>query len=84
VEQVSEKLAAWQTDAPTGTVRQGYLAQVTFDSLQDPAERHYYKQVKTSMTLPKDQVDRLREVAGRLLRGAPAYQRLLVDLQAKH
>lgn len=84
VEQVSEKLAAWQADAMTGSVRQGYLAQVTFDSLQDPAERHYYKQVKTSLTLPKEQVDRLREVAGRLLREAPAYQRLLDDLQAKH
>jgi hypothetical protein len=39
--------------------------------------------VKTSLTLPKDQVDRLREVAGRLLREAPAYQRLLSDLQVQ-
>jgi len=84
VEQVREKLVAWQADAPSDTERRGYLAQVTFDSLKDPAERHYYKQVKTSMTLPKEQVDRLREVAGRLLREAPAYQRLLIDLQAKH
>jgi NTE family protein len=80
VEQVREKLAAWQADSPE---RRGYLAQVTFDSLQDPAERQYFKQVKTSLTLPKDQVDRLREVAGRLLREAPAYQRLLSDLQAE-
>jgi NTE family protein len=84
VEQVREKLDAWQADAPAaGTERHGYLAQVTFDSLKDPDERHYFKQVKTSLTLPKDQVDRLREVAGRLLREAPAYQRLLSDLQAQ-
>jgi NTE family protein len=84
VEQVREKLAAWQADAPAGgPERRGYLAQVTFDSLKDPAERLYFKRVKTSLTLPKEQVDRLREVAGRLLREAPAFQRLLVDMQSE-
>jgi NTE family protein len=57
------------------------MAQVTFDSLKDPAERAYFKQVKTRLTLPKEQVDRLREVGGRLLREAPAFQRLLADLK---
>jgi NTE family protein len=81
VEQVREKLAAWQADAPAnGPERRTYLAQVTFDSLKDPAERLYFKRVKTSLTLPKEQVDKLREVASRLLREAPAFQRLLVDL----
>lgn len=81
VEQVQEKLVAWQADAPSGAPsRQGYLAQVTFDSLQDPVERHYFKHVNTSLTLPAEQVERLREVAGRLLREAPAFQRLLSDL----
>jgi NTE family protein len=80
---VREKLAAWQAEGPSrGQERQGYLAQVTFDALKDPAERLYYKRVKTSLKLPKDQVDRLREVAGRLLREAPAFRRLLADLQA--
>jgi len=84
VEQVREKLAAWQADAPAGgPERRGYLAQVTFDALKDPAERLYFKRVKTSLTLPKEQVDRLREVAGRLLREAPAFQKLLVDLNSE-
>ncbi len=78
VEQVRDRLAAWQAEAPD---RRGYLAQVTFDNLKDQAERLYFKQVKTSLTLPKEQVDKLREVAGRLLREAPAFQRLLVDLR---
>ncbi len=83
VEQIREKLEAWQAENPSGAdARRGYLAQVTFDSLKDPTERLYFKQVKTSLTLPKDQVDRLRDVAGRLLREAPAFQRLLFDLQA--
>lgn len=79
VEQVREKLAAWQADGPG---RSGYLAQVTFDSLKDPAERQYFRQVKTSLTLPKEQVDRLREVGGRLLREAPALRRLVADLNS--
>jgi NTE family protein len=58
------------------------MAAVSFDSLKDPAERLYFKQVKTSLTLPKEQVDRLREVGGRLLREAPAYRRLIADLTA--
>jgi NTE family protein len=84
VEQVNEKLAVWQAAAPAGgPERRAYFAQVTFDNLKDPAERLYFKQVKTRLTLPKEQVDRLREVAGRLLREAPAFQRLLVDLQSE-
>ena len=83
VEQVRDKLAAWQADAPAGgPERRGYLAQVTFEALKDPAESLYFKQVKTSLALPKEQVDRLREVAGRLLREAPAFQRLLDDLKS--
>jgi NTE family protein len=78
VEQVRDKLAAWQAAAPG---RSGYVVQVTFDSLKDPADRMYFRRIKTSLTLPKDQVDRLREVAGRLLREAPAFKRLIADLE---
>ena len=79
VEQVHDKLAAWQAGS---TERRAYLALVTFDNLKDPAERRYFKGVKTRLQLPKEQVDRVREVAGRLLREAPAFQRLLADLKA--
>jgi NTE family protein len=79
VEQVSEKLAAWQSAAPE---RRAYFAQVTFENLKDPAERLYFKQVKTRLQLPKEQIDKVREVAGRLLREAPAFKRLLADFQS--
>ena len=79
VEQVRDKLAAWEAGSPG---RRAYLAQVSFENLKDPAERHYFKQVKTRLQLPKEQVDKLREVAGRLLREAPAFQRLLADLKS--
>jgi NTE family protein len=79
VEQVREKLAIWQTGGPQ---RRAYFAQVTFDNLKDPEERLYFKRVKTRLQLPREQVDKVREVAGRLLREAPAFKRLLDDLNA--
>jgi len=80
VEQVHDKLVAWQGAAPG---RHAYFAQVTFENLKDPAERLYFKKVKTRLQLPKEQIDQVREVAGRLLREAPAFQRLIVDLNAE-
>jgi len=78
VEKVREKLARWQGEQAG---RRTYLAHVTFDSLKDPAERLYYRRVKTSLALEKEQVDKLREVSGRLLREAPGFQRLVTDLK---
>jgi NTE family protein len=80
VEQVREKLEGWEAE---GSGRRAYFAQVTFENLKDPAERRYFNQVKTRLQLPKEQVDKVREVAGRLLREAPAFQRLLADLNSK-
>jgi NTE family protein len=85
IEQVRDKLVAWQAAAPAGgPERRAYFAQVTFDNLKDPAERLYFKRVKTRLQLPKEQIDKVREVAGRLLREAPAFQRLLTDLRSEH
>lgn len=78
VEQVADRLDAWQVASPD---RRAYFAQVTFEDLKDPAERQYFKKVKTRLQLPREQVDRVREVAGRLLREAPAFQKLLRDLK---
>jgi NTE family protein len=80
VEQVREKLTAWQSAAPAGgPERHVYFAQVTFENLKDPAERLYFKRVQTRLQLPQEQVDKVREVGGRLLREAPGFQRLLAD-----
>ena len=79
VEQVRDKLASWQAGSPE---RRAYFAQVTFDNLKDPDERLYFNRVKTRLQLPKEQVDKVREVAGRLLREAPAFQALLADLKS--
>ncbi len=84
VELVRERLAAWQAEAPADGPgrRQFYLAHLTFDDLPDPADRAYFRRVQTSLALPREQIDRLREAGARLLQGAPAIRRLLADLQA--
>jgi len=79
VEEVRDRLEAWQA---VGSDRRGYLVHVTFDSLNDPVEKHYFRGIQTSLVLPKGQVDRLREISGKLLREAPAFQRLIADLES--
>jgi NTE family protein len=57
-----------------------YAIDVNFDAIADPEERRYFRNLPTSFVLTDEQVDRLREMAGRLLRQSPDYQRLLRDL----
>jgi len=78
VEQVKDQLDEWQAGA---SGRSAYLSQVTFDGLKDKDERLYFMHVKTRLALPTDQVDKLREVGGRLLRESPGFKRLLADLK---
>jgi hypothetical protein len=47
---------------------------VSFDAILDPEERAYFMRLPTSFVLPAEDVDRLREVAGRLTRDSPAFQ----------
>jgi NTE family protein len=57
-----------------------YAIDVNFDAIADPEEKRYFRNLPTSFVLTDEQVDRLREMAGRLLRQSPDYQRLLRDL----
>jgi NTE family protein len=59
-----------------------YAIDINFDAITDPQERRYFRNLPTSFVLSDEQVDRLREMAGRLLRQSPDYQRLLRDLGA--
>jgi NTE family protein len=59
-----------------------YAIDVNFDAIADPEEKRYFRNLPTSFALTDEQVDRLREMAGRLLRQSPDYQRLLRDLRA--
>ena len=47
---------------------------VGFEALPDATERAYFMNLPTSFVLPAEDVDRLREVGGRLLRKSPGYE----------
>ncbi|MCC7327198.1 MAG: patatin-like phospholipase family protein [Burkholderiales bacterium] len=57
-----------------------YLIEVSFDALRDSAERSYFMGIPTSFNLASETVDRLRQLAARLLSASGEYQRLLRDL----
>ncbi|HXX62732.1 MAG TPA: patatin-like phospholipase family protein [Bacteroidota bacterium] len=58
-----------------------YLIEVKFDALKDEEERNYYKQLPTSFSLSGEQVDKLRQVARRILTQSEEYHRFLSDLR---
>ena len=60
---------------------QFYVVEVKFDALKDEAERMHFKRLPTAFKLPAEQVDKLRDVAHRLLADSEEYQRLLSDLK---
>lgn len=53
---------------------------VSFDAISDPKERAYFMGLPTSFVLPAEDVDRLREVAGKLLRQSSEYQTIVREL----
>jgi NTE family protein len=53
---------------------------ISFDAIADPKERDYFLNLPTSFVLKPEEVDRLREVAGRLLRQSPEYQRIVREM----
>ena len=53
---------------------------VSFDAIPDPKERAYLMNLPTSFVLPAEDVDRLREAAGQLLRQSQDFQSVLRDL----
>ena len=60
-----------------------YGIEVGFEQLADSKEREYFDNLPTRFSLPPGSVDRLREVAGRLLRESKSYQELLRDLPSE-
>ncbi len=52
---------------------------VSFEAIPDAKERDYFMNLPTSFVLRPEEVDRLREVAGRLLRQSPEYDAVVRD-----
>ncbi|BDG04733.1 patatin-like phospholipase family protein [Anaeromyxobacter oryzae] len=77
VEAARDQLARWARAAPG---RSAFLVEVTFEAISDPAERRWVRELPTSFHLEDGQVDRLREIAGRLLRESPEFRKVVAAL----
>ncbi len=60
---------------------QFYVVEVKFGNLKDQKEQMYFKRLPTSFKLKPEQVDKLTEVAHRVMNDSPEFQRLLNDLR---
>lgn len=58
-----------------------YLIEVNFEELADKEERHSFMSLPTTFKLSDEEVDKLREAAGRIIRESSEFQRLRRDLQ---
>lgn len=53
------------------------VVDISFDTISDPSERDAFMNLPTSFVLPDEDIDRLREMAGRLLHKEENYQSIL-------
>jgi len=60
-----------------------YIIHLAFNSLPKKTEMDYFHSIPTSFSLQADQVDRLRDVAARLLFASPYFQRLVRDMDGE-
>lgn len=60
-----------------------YIIHVSFDSLPDKDERAYFQEIPTALSLPEEQVDKLRKVAGKLLYTQESFIKLVKNLGGK-
>jgi NTE family protein len=60
-----------------------YISHITFASLPEKEDREYFQSIPTALALPAGQVDKLREVGGRLLYSQKSFMKLVGDLGGK-
>jgi NTE family protein len=57
-----------------------HVLDVSFDAISDPKERAYFMDLPTSFVLPAEDIDRLSEIAGRLLQQSAEYKIIVREL----
>ena len=53
---------------------------ISFDAIPDPTERAYFMNLPTSFVLPDEDIDRLVEEAGQLMRQSTEYGSIVHDM----
>jgi hypothetical protein len=59
------------------------VIEVTFEALEDKDERDFFSQVPTTLSLPRETVDKLSEAGKTILYESADFKRLLDDLGAQ-
>ena len=78
IELVRSGFETWAAELrENGRTPRFHLVEVSFDAMADPEERAYLNALPTSLALPDEDVDRLRQAGRRLLRASTAFQELL-------
>ena len=57
-----------------------YFIDISLQAIPDEAERDYFKQIPTTLSLDGATADRLRAVARKLLHDSPDFKQLMTDL----
>jgi len=81
--QLREPILIWKQELErnTGRTVDFYLIEVSLRDVRDEAERESFRTFPTSLSLPKGDVDRLRQAGRRMLRESPEIQRLMHDMK---
>ena len=81
VELLRRYAEGWSQDmSKRGSLLDFYIIEVGFDALSDEEERRYFQNIPTTLSLSEDAVDRLREVARRILYASKPFRKLIHDL----
>jgi hypothetical protein len=62
---------------------QAHMIEVAEYEIDDPEEREFFDNVRTTLSLDEETVDRLIGIGRRLLRESEAFQDLLVELRGE-
>jgi hypothetical protein len=74
----------WAAELSThGEPVQAHLIDVAECEIDDPDERELFDNVRTTLNLDEQTIDRLVDIGRRLLRESEAFQNLLVELQGE-
>jgi hypothetical protein len=67
------------SDGPIDRIKYSVI-HINFENIEDEEERAFFESVPTSLNLPPETVDRLRDKAGELLYGSEQFQEMISEL----
>ena len=83
IELIRRSMVEWEQEMTTPEKPVStHFVRVSLNDIEDPVERRFFHEIPTSFSLTDEQVDRLIEMGGKLLRQDPEYRGLLEKLNA--